>query len=100
MSITREQAEKNIRDNPDIYFRKHLGKESDKYDPICPNCKKHELQVISKNKDFYACFTCGAYGDVFYFIGLEFRLNNFKSQLDKAIEIYWLDWISETNTFY
>jgi hypothetical protein len=42
MSITSKEAEKkNIRDNPDIYFKKIcLSIGSKKNGPICPNCKR------------------------------------------------------------
>jgi DNA primase len=99
MTITRDEAEKNIRNNPDIYFKKHLSKHGKKGYSVCPKCKIHELQVDPKNKGCYTCFTCNAYGDVFYFIGLEYELNNFKLQLDKAIEIYWIDWVSRPDSF-
>jgi hypothetical protein len=100
MAITRDEAEKNIRDNPDVYFKKHLSKyENKKNYSTCPKCKIHELQCDPKNKGYYTCFTCNIYGDVFYFIGLEYNLKNFKVQLDKAIEIYWVDWVSRSDSF-
>jgi hypothetical protein len=91
MAINRDEAEKRIRKNPDIYFKKHLSKYSEKGYSVCPKCKIHELQADPKNKGYYTCFTCNVYGDVFYFIGLEYNLINLKLQLDKAVEIYGIE---------
>jgi hypothetical protein len=91
MAINRDEAEKRIRKKPDIYFKKHLSKYSEKGYSVCPKCKIHELQADHKNKGYYTCFTCNVYGDVFYFIGLEYNLINLKLQLDKAVEIYGIE---------
>jgi hypothetical protein len=85
--MIRNEAKEYIKNNPDVYFKQHLS-EYKKGFPLCPNCKKHEIQPNPEKEGYYKCFKCEAYGNVFQFIGLEYGITDFKEQIDKAIEIY------------
>jgi replicative DNA helicase len=99
--VTRDEAKKHIKNNYKLYFEQHLSKyeKGSKSYPLCPSCKKHEIQVDPKRKGYYTCFTeCGISGDVFEFIGLEYSLKSFKEKMDKAIEIYEITIDKESKT--
>jgi hypothetical protein len=52
------------------------------------NARNMKYSLFQKKEGYYKCFSCGAEGDIFEFIGLEYGLKNFKEQMDKAIELY------------
>jgi replicative DNA helicase len=88
--VTRNEAKEYIKNNYRFYFEQHLSnyEKSKKSYPLCPKCNEHELQTDPKKEGYYRCFKCGAYGDVFDYIGLEYSLSNFNDKFNKAIKLY------------
>jgi replicative DNA helicase len=91
--MTEEDAKEYIKSHPEIYFKK-----AEKSGYVCtnPDCKNGSgkdgtgINLIPDVDDIYKCHVCGAYGDIFKFIGLEYGLTNYNAKLQKAFDIYGL----------
>lgn len=95
MTISREDARKQIRDKLEDYLQAkgiNTGSLFNCLNPEHPDI--HPSMGIDKtgaNAPQAHCFSCGAKYDTLDLIGMEYNLTSYDDQLDKAAEIFGLD---------